>query len=83
MKVMARQLLQQCTVCQAWCLEITCPQCGGRAQAAAPLKWSPEDHRAKIRRTLNNVETPEWSASIPTLASVQELRAGQSNKEEE
>jgi hypothetical protein len=47
------------------------------------LKWSPEDHRAKIRRTLNNVETPEWSASIPTLPSVEELLAGQSNMEEE
>ena len=80
---MARQLLQQCTVCEAWCLDTTCPQCGGKAQAAAPLKWSPEDHRAKIRRTLNNVATPEWSASIPTLPSVEELRAGQTSIEEE
>ena len=48
-----------------WCLETTCPHVA-EAQAAAPLKWSPEDHRANIRRQLNNVESPDWSQILYT-----------------
>ncbi|NCG42676.1 MAG: ribosome biogenesis protein [Euryarchaeota archaeon] len=49
---MAKQLLQQCLDCNAWSLSTTCPSCGKTAQAAAPLKWSPEDHRAELRRKM-------------------------------
>ena len=54
---MARQILQQCLDCQAWTLSTKCPECGGTAQAAAPIKWSPEDHRANIRRKMYNVSS--------------------------
>ena len=80
---MPRQLLQQCVDCGAWCLEITCPECGGKAQAAAPLKWSPEDHRANVRRQLNDVESPEWTQKIPTLPALEEMRTDMDEQEEE
>ena len=56
---------------------------GAKAQAAAPLKWSPEDHRANVRRQLNNVESPDWAQTIPTLPSVEEMRIGSQQQEEE
>tara|TARA_B100001113_G_scaffold263679_1_gene218591 strand:- start:259 stop:495 length:237 start_codon:yes stop_codon:yes gene_type:complete len=71
---MARQLLQQCVECQGWTLERICPNCGGGANAAAPLKWSPEDQRANIRRKMYNVESPEWTADLPELESLDEMR---------
>ena len=71
---MARQRMQQCQTCQAFSLNTTCPQCGGVAQAAAPLKWSPEDHRASLRRKMNNVEDPAWTSSLATLPSVETMR---------
>ena len=80
---MPRQLLQQCLCCGALWLETICPKCGGTAQAAAPLKWSPEDHRANVRRQLNNVESPEWPQTIPTLPSVVDMRIRFAKEEEE
>tara|TARA_Y100000589_G_scaffold329523_1_gene376336 strand:- start:838 stop:1086 length:249 start_codon:yes stop_codon:yes gene_type:complete len=80
---MPRQLLQQCVNCGTWCLETICPACGSKAQAAAPLKWSPEDHRANVRRQLNDVESPEWAQRIPTLPSLEEMRADTEQQEEE
>ena len=71
---MARQLLQQCVDCQDWTLERICPTCGGQANAAAPLKWSPEDQRANIRRKMYNVEAPEWTAALPELEPLKEMR---------
>jgi rRNA maturation protein Nop10 len=71
---MARQLLQQCVDCQDWTLERICSKCGGEANAAAPLKWSPEDQRANIRRKMYNVESPEWTAALPELESLDEMR---------
>ena len=71
---MARQLLQQCVDCPDWTLERICPTCGGQANAAAPLKWSPEDQRANIRRKMYNVEAPEWSVALPELESLEEMR---------
>ena len=68
---MARQLLQQCLECQAWALTTTCTKCGGKAQAAAPLKWSPEDHQADIRRRLHNVESDEWPSTLPTIPDLE------------
>ena len=72
---MPRQLLQQCIDCGAWCLETTCPACGGKAQAAAPLNWSPEAQRANVHRQLNDVESPESAQTMPTLASLEKMRA--------
>ena len=69
---MGRQMMQQCTQCQRYCLETTCPDCGGVAKAAAPLKWSPEDKRAHLRRKLEGVEEDGWSDSLPTLTPQEE-----------
>ncbi len=80
---MARQILQRCVDCGAWCLELVCPTCGGKAQASAPLKWSPEDHRAGVRRQLNNVESPDWPKTIPTLPSLEEMQTGSQEHEQE
>ena len=81
--IMARQLLQQCLECEAWTLATTCPSCGAKAQAAAPLKWSPEDHRADIRRKMYKVEDPAWAKSLATLPSLEEMKATQLSIEEE
>lgn len=70
---MVRQILQQCLTCQAFGLSTTCSKCGERAQAAAPLKWSPEDHRASLRRKMNGVEDPSWSETLPTLPSLNSM----------
>jgi len=80
---MARQLLQQCLVCSAWTLATTCPSCGEKAQAAAPLKWSPEDHRAGIRRKMYNVEDPAWAKALATLPPLEEMKAERIGTEEE
>jgi rRNA maturation protein Nop10 len=80
---MARQILQQCLTCQAWTLSTTCTSCDGTAQAAAPLKWSPEDNRATIRRKMYDVESPEWTQSLPTLPSLQEMKDAHVDSEEE
>jgi len=37
------------------------------AAAAAPLKWSPEDKRASIRRKMNDVGSDDWILKLPTL----------------
>ena len=78
---MARQLLQQCVDCQDWTLERICPKCGGEANAAAPLKWSPEDQRANIRRKMYNVESKEWLESLPSLEKITETRSNASEEE--
>ena len=80
---MARQLLQQCLQCGAWTLSTTCPACGAKAQAAAPLKWSPEDHRADIRRKMYNVEDTGWAQSLATLETLEEMKATHVAEEEE
>ena len=80
---MARQLLQQCLECGAWTLATTCPSCGANAQAAAPLKWSPEDHRAEIRRKMYNVSEAEWAKGLATLPSLDEMKSSQKASEEE
>ena len=51
-----------------------CAKCGEAANAAAPLKWSPEDQRANIRRKMYNVESPDWAAELPELESLDEMR---------
>lgn len=79
---MAKQRMQQCLTCGAFSLKTTCPACGERAQAAAPLKWSPEDHRAALRRKMNGVEDAEWAANLATLPHLDELKAKQNAEEE-
>ena len=69
---MARQQMQKCKNCGAFSLSTTCPKCGGTAQAAAPMKWSPEDKRAHLRRQLEGVEEDGWAQTLPTLASGEE-----------
>ena len=69
---MARQQMQRCKECGAYSLSTTCLVCGGVAQAAAPMKWSPEDKRAHLRRKLEGVEENGWANTLPTLASKEE-----------
>lgn len=69
---MARQLMQRCKDCGAFSLSTKCHVCGGVAQAAAPMKWSPEDKRAHLRRQLEGVEENGWANTLPTLASQEE-----------
>ncbi|DAC58414.1 MAG TPA: hypothetical protein HA354_03770 [Candidatus Poseidoniaceae archaeon] len=71
---MARQLLQHCKKCGAWTLQRDCPHCDGIANAAAPIKWSPEDQRANIRRKMYDVESPEWLTTLPNLKTITESR---------
>ena len=71
---MARQLLQQCVQCKSWTLHRDCPHCDGTANAAAPMKWSPEDQRANIRRKMYNVESEDWLNSLPELETISETR---------
>ena len=80
---MARQILQQCLECQSWSLSITCPKCGGRAQAAAPIKWSPEDHRASVRRKMYDVSSKEWTEKLPQIHSLDQMRIEVSTLSEE
>jgi rRNA maturation protein Nop10 len=72
---MAKQRMQQCLSCGAFSLSIVCPVCGGQAQAAAPLKWSPEDHRAALRRKMNGVEDDDWPEQLATLPSLKQMQA--------
>ena len=44
------------------------------AQAAAPIKWSPEDHRASIRRKMYDVSSKEWTDKLPSLNSLEEMK---------
>ena len=69
---MGKQLLNQCQDCGAWTLSTKCHICGGTARAAAPIKWSPEDHHAKYRRRLEGVEGEGWSQKLPTLPDMTE-----------
>ena len=66
---MVRQKLQKCTECGTYGLATECKQCGERAQAAGPLKWSPEDRQAQRRRQLHNGGSKEWLESIPEYSS--------------
>jgi len=56
-------------------LSTTCPICGGKAQAAAPIKWSPEDHRASIRRKMYDVNSKKWTDDLPELDSLDEMKS--------
>ena len=79
---MAKQRMQQCLTCGAFSLSTTCPSCGERAQAAAPLKWSPEDNRAALRRKMNGVEEQDWSNQLATLPSLESMKADLTTEEE-
>ena len=69
---MARQLMQKCKKCGVYLLTRECQECDGIAQAAAPMKWSPEDKHAHIRRKIEGVEEDGWSEKLPTLAPKEE-----------
>ena len=69
---MARTRLQKCTVCAAYGLSETCGECGGLAQAAGPMRFSPEDARADLRRKLKEVESKEWALNLPSPEAEEE-----------
>jgi len=71
---MARQVLQQCKQCQSWTLKTECPSCNSKTSSPVPLKWSPEDNRATIRRKLYNVDSQEWIDSLPLIPTISSLR---------
>ena len=79
---MAKQRMQQCLTCGAFSLNTTCPKCGERAQAAAPLKWSPEDNRAALRRKMNGVENADWPSQLATLPSLATMENQHASEEE-
>jgi len=62
---MARQKLQRCLSCGSHGLSTTCTNCGANAQAAAPMKWSPEDPQAARRRLRQDVGSEQWLESLP------------------
>ena len=78
---MARQLLQYCSKCKSWTLNRDCPYCDGTANAAAPMKWSPEDQRASIRRKMYDVESQEWLHSLPELEKIPDTRSNSTEEE--
>lgn len=63
---MARTKMQKCRQCGAYGLTTKCKKCGGLAQAAAPLKFSPEDPQATRRRKYEKVTSPTWVDNLPT-----------------
>tara|TARA_Y100000588_G_C13522638_1_gene614257 strand:- start:88 stop:348 length:261 start_codon:yes stop_codon:yes gene_type:complete len=63
---MVRTILQKCTACGAYGLAEICKECGSQAQAAGPMRFSPEDKRAHLRRKMQNVESKEWAESLPS-----------------
>jgi rRNA maturation protein Nop10 len=69
---MARSRLQKCTACGAYGLAETCGDCGSPAQAAGPMRFSPEDVRADLRRRLKDVESKAWAANLPSPDDVGE-----------
>ena len=80
---MARQMLQQCLECSAWSLSRICTVCGGKAQAAAPIKWSPEDHRASVRRKMYDVTSQKWTDDLPKLDSLEDMKKNSKHSNEE
>lgn len=69
---MARTRLQKCTACDAYGLSETCGECGAQAQAAGPMRFSPEDARADLRRKLKQVESKEWALNLPSAGDEEE-----------
>ncbi len=69
---MARTRLQKCTACGAYGLSETCRDCGAPAQAAVPMRFSPEDARADIRRKLKDVDSEAWVDQLPSPEDEQE-----------
>ena len=64
-ETMVRQKLQRCISCGAHGLSTTCHSCGENAQAAGPMKWSPEDPQAARRRQRQDVGSKQWLESLP------------------
>ena len=69
---MARTRLQKCTACGAYGLSETCGECGAQAQAAGPMRFSPEDATADLRRKLKQVESKEWALNLPSAGDEEE-----------
>ncbi len=63
---MARSKMQKCSSCGTYTLDTTCKECGSPAEAAAPLKFSPEDPQATRRRKFLKVTEKEWAESLPS-----------------
>jgi len=64
---MARTKLQRCKECGAFGLGTECEDCGGKMEAVAPLKFSPEDHQGARRRKRVDAGSEEWVDSLPAV----------------
>ncbi len=82
---MARSRLQRCTSCGAYGLSTTCSRCGAPAQAASPLRYSPEDPQSERRRQFQDVTAAEWAQSlpVPTPKGSKTVAEGAAESEEE
>ena len=82
---MARSRLQRCTSCGAYGLSTTCTSCVAPAQAAVPLRFSPEDPQAERRRQFQNVTDVVWAQSlpVPTPKGSKTVAEGAAESEEE
>ena len=69
---MDRTRLQKCTTCGAYGLSEICRECGAPAQAAVPMRFSPEDNRADIRRKLKDVESEAWVEQLHSTEDEEE-----------
>ena len=58
--------MKKCQACGAYGLTNNCKECGGVAQSAGPLKFSPHDSQAERRRKYEKVTEPEWVEKLPT-----------------
>ena len=63
---MARTKLQTCVECGAFGLSEQCPECKGKMEAVAPLKYSPEDPQGARRRKRVDAGSEEWVEQLPS-----------------
>ena len=53
--------------CDVYSLDYTCPTCGAKMRAAAPLKFSPEDRQGERRRQRKGVGAGNWATNLPSI----------------
>ncbi|MAS80914.1 MAG: ribosome biogenesis protein [Euryarchaeota archaeon] len=63
---MVRGKLQRCKKCRSFGLGNICKKCGSSMEAAAAMKYSPEDPQGARRRKRQNAGSEEWFDSLPS-----------------
>ena len=64
---LARSRLQRCPDCGRYGLGPDCSKCKVKMVAAAPIRFSPEDHQGARRRERLKVGKKEWLDSLPDI----------------